>query len=343
VIFGNKNWVPLFIYGAKPSYLEARDWTNLQEGVPFTDSDVASGSQVCIIGQTIVRELFGGRSPLGREIRIQNVSFKVIGVLQRKGANMMGMDQDDIIVAPWTTIKYRISGVTLAQPSTGQTSIAQVNTLSQLYPGATALYPVPSATQTADTPQPIRFTTVDQILVKIRNEKQIPQAMKKMTRLLRERHRIKRGEESDFSLRDMTEVVKSMAQTTQTIGSLLLAVAMISLVVGGVGIMNIMLVSVRERTREIGLRMAVGAPPYLILRQFLVEAVVLCLFGGVVGILLGRLSSLLVRTFMHWPTETSLPAILAAVGVAVTVGLVFGYYPARKAASLDPILALRYE
>ena len=237
--------------------------------------------------------------------------------------------------------KYRISGVTLAG-STGQTSINQVNTLNQLYRCAGA-YPIPSPTQAADTPQPIRFTTVDQILVKIRNEKQIPQAMKKMTRLLRERHRIKLGEESDFSLRDMTEVVKSMAQTTQTIGSLLLAVAMISLVVGGVGIMNIMLVSVRERTREIGLRMAVGAPPYLILRQFLVEAVVLCLFGGVIGILLGRLSSLMVRTFMRWPTETSVPAILAAVGVAVTVGLVFGYYHARKAASLDPILALRYE
>jgi ABC-type antimicrobial peptide transport system permease subunit len=190
---------------------------------------------------------------------------------------------------------------------------------------------------------PVRFTTVDQILIKTTSEQAIPQAIEKITRLLRERHHIRPNDESDFAVRDMTEMVNAIAATSQLMGSLLLAVALISLVVGGVGIMNIMLVSVRERTREIGLRMAVGAPPRIILRQFLVESVVLCLCGGLFGIMLGRGSSLLVRWFLHWPTETSLPAIFASVGVAVSVGLIFGYYPARKAASLDPILALRYE
>ena len=164
-----------------------------------------------------------------------------------------------------------------------------------------------------------------------------------MTELLRERHRIHPGKEDYFSVRDMTEITRTLALASKLIGGLLLAVALISLVVGGVGIMNIMLVSVTERTREIGLRMAVGAPRQMILRQFLVEAVVLCLFGGAVGLLLGRTCSFLVRQLLHWPTEISLPAIVAAVGVSVTVGLVFGFYPAWKASRLDPIEALRYE
>jgi macrolide transport system ATP-binding/permease protein len=345
VIYGGRNWIPAYILGTTSNYLTVRDWDNLEEGVSFYKRDVRNSNPICLVGQTIVRELFQGRSPLGEEIRIQNVSFKVVGVLRRKGANMMGLDQDDIVLAPWTTIKYRVSGTMLANPTTGQSQadLAPLNSLNQLYPGSTSLFPVPSATQQADTPQPVRFTTVDQILIKTTSERTIPQAIEKITRLLRDRHRIRPKEESDFAVRDMTEMVKAIAATSQLMGSLLLAVALISLVVGGVGIMNIMLVSVRERTREIGLRMAVGAPPRTILRQFLVEAVVLCLCGGLFGILLGRGSSLLVRWFLHWPTETSVPAILASVGVAVSVGLIFGYYPARKAASLDPILALRYE
>jgi macrolide transport system ATP-binding/permease protein len=347
VVYSNRNWVPVYIYGTTPDFLPVRDWEQLTEGVMFTELDVRNGSQVCLVGQTLVRELFKGRSPLGEEIRIQNVPFKVIGILSRKGANMMGLDQDDIVLAPWTTIKYRVSGSTLAAGNQSTAPPAdpsqRVNTLSDRYPGTTPLYPSQSPTQAADTPQPVRFTTVDQILVKATAEEDIPKAMRQITQLLQERHRIRPGQENDFSIRDMTEVTKTMASSSQVIGTLLLAVALISLVVGGVGIMNIMLVSVTERTREIGLRMAVGAPPRLILQQFLVEAVLLCLTGGATGVGLGRLSSIAVRSFLSWPTQMSLGAILAAVGVAVSVGLIFGFYPAWKASRLDPIEALRYE
>ena len=288
---------------------------------------------------------------MGQEIRVNNVSMKVLGVLPRKGANMMGSDQDDILLAPWTTIKYRISGAQMANANqsaaaaaaaAGGTSTA-VNTLSNLYPGTTALYVTPTTTQQADTPQPIRFTNVDNILAKAASADEIPQAMDEISGLLRERHHVHTGDADDFNIRDMTEITKTLAQTSELMATLLLIVALISLVVGGVGIMNIMLVSVTERTREIGLRMAVGARSYHILRQFLVEAVVLCLFGGGIGIIMGRGASILVRAVKHWPTEISLPAIIAAVAVSASVGIVFGFYPAWKASRLDPIEALRYE
>jgi macrolide transport system ATP-binding/permease protein len=346
VIYGNRNWVPVYIYGTTSDFLRARDWEQLEEGVPFTDRDVRSGSAVCLVGQTIVRELFHGRSPLGEELRIQNVAFRVVGVLRRKGANMMGLDQDDIVMAPWPTIKYRVSGTTLAPPAQGTssgTSTQSASALSDRYPGASALYPIPSALQAADTPQPVRFTTVDQILIKVRSPRDIPATLDQVTALLRDRHRIRPGQDDDFSVRDMTEMMRTLAASSQLIETLLLIVALIALVVGGVGIMNIMLVSVTERTREVGLRMAVGAPPRTILRQFLAEAVILCLFGAAGGVILGRMSSILVRAMLHWPTQVSLAAIGAAVSVAVTVGLVFGYYPAWKASRFDPIEALRYE
>jgi len=348
VVYGNRNWVPFYIYGTTPSFLGVRDWQNLAEGIPFSERDVRNGSKVCLIGQTLVRELFGGRSPLGKEVRVQNVSFTVIGVLSRKGANMMGLDQDDILLAPWTTIKYRVSGTTLgnvnqSQPTPSDTA-DQVNTLNTLYPGSSAsLYPVPSAAQAANRPQPVRFTNVDQIMVRAASPAEIPAAIGQITRVLAERHRIKPGEPNDFNVRDMTEMTKALASTSTLMMNLLLCVALISLVVGGVGIMNIMMVSVTERTREIGLRMAVGARARDILRQFLVEAICLCLLGGVVGIALGRLGSVLVTWLLNWPTEVSLPAIVAAVCVSATVGVVFGFYPAWKASRLDPIDALRYE
>jgi ABC-type antimicrobial peptide transport system permease subunit len=324
--------------------LRVRDWQELHEWVAFSNRDVRNASQVCLVGQTVVRELFQGRSPLGKEIRIQNVAFKVVGILSHKGANMVGIDQDDVVLAPWTTVKYRVSGVMMVNVNQSEPeTIQRINSLKQLYPGSRPLYPVPSASQLANTPQPVRFTTVDQIYVKVASEQDIQPSIRQITRLLRERHRIKPGQESDFGIRDMTEMVKTLGATSQLMGTLLLAVAMISLVVGGVGIMNIMLVSVTERTREIGLRMAVGARARSILRQFLVEAVVLCLLGGVAGIATGQVCSILVRQLLRWPTETSLWAIVAAVGVSVTVGVVFGYYPAWKASRLDPIEALRYE
>jgi ABC-type antimicrobial peptide transport system permease subunit len=345
VVYGNRNWVPYFIYGTTPQYLQVRDWTDLAEGENFTDQDVRNASKICLVGQTIARELFGDQSPIGQELRIQNVAFKVIGVLQRKGANMMGMDQDDVVLAPWTTIKYRVAGssVTNVNQSVAETGSTTVNTLSQIYPGRESLYPKPSATQQADTPLPVRFTSVDEIITAARSGSQIPAAIQQITTLLRERHRIRRGEPDDFTIRDLTEMTKALSSTTALMTRLLLAVAMISLLVGGVGIMNIMLVSVTERTREIGLRMAVGAEPGDILRQFLAEAVVLCLIGGAMGILIGRGSSLLVRLVLNWPTAISVGAIVAAVLVSATVGIVFGYYPAWKASRLDPIEALRYE
>ena len=219
-----------------------------------------------------------------------------------------------------------------------------MNSLNQIYPNAkNKLYPVPSATQAADTPQPVRFINVDQILTAGRSTQEIPAAIKQITQILRERHRIGPGEPDDFNIRDMTEMTKALSSTGTMMTKLLLAVALISLLVGGVGIMNIMLVSVTERTREIGLRMAVGAWSRDILQQFLAESVILCFCGGAVGILVGRGISMLVRVLLNWPTELSLSAIVAAFAVSVTVGIVFGFYPAWKASRLDPIIALRYE
>ena len=345
VVYGNRNWNTNQIVGTAPSYLAVRDWENLDEGNVFTESDVRSRNKVCLVGTTLKRDLFQGESPVGKDIRIKNVSFRVIGVLSSKGANMVGADQDDIVVAPWTTIKFLVSGMSdnAIQTATAASSLDKVNNLSDLYPGTTALYPAVSTAEAANTPQPIRFVTVDQIMAKAVSSEQIQQAMDEITDLLRERHRIQPGEEDDFNLRDMTELTKKIQETSELVSTLLLVTAGISLVVGGVGIMNIMLVSVTERTREIGLRMAVGARSHHILRQFLVEAVALCLVGGAIGILWGRSLSYLVWYIKRWPTEMSIPAILTAVAVSAAVGMIFGFYPAWKASRLDPIEALRYE
>jgi ABC-type antimicrobial peptide transport system permease subunit len=346
VVYQNQNWVPSFIYGTTPAYLEARDWTDMAEGSPFTDQDVRSAAKVCLLGQTEVRELFKGESPIGKEIRMQNVSFKVIGVLSFKGANMMGMDQDDVVLAPWTTIKYRVSGnsaSTVNQSAAGSDANA-VNSLSNIYPSAAlSLYETPTSAQLADTPQPVRFTNVDQILCAANSTGDAAEAISQITELLHERHRIKAGQLDDFSIRDMTEINSAFASTSSRMTNLLLCVALISLIVGGVGIMNIMLVSVTERTREIGLRMAVGARGGDILRQFLIEAVLLCLAGGIIGILIGRGGSWAVHHFLRYPTEISVPTIIIAVAVSAAVGIIFGFYPAWKASQLDPIDALRYE
>jgi ABC-type antimicrobial peptide transport system permease subunit len=261
---------------------------------------------------------------------------------------MFGGDQDDVIIAPWTTIKYRISGKSSSSggSSSGGSSAGNpgVNSLNNLYPNSNqTLYPVPSEIQAADTPQPVKFTNINSIQTAAASNAEVQLAIKQMTAVLRERHHLRPEEADDFQIRDMTELMNTFASTTQLIGTLLLIVAGISLVVGGVGIMNIMLVSVTERTREIGLRMAVGARSMHILWQFLVEAIVLCLAGGLIGISLGRGTSLLVRAILHWPTAISVPAIVASVIVSAGVGIVFGFYPAWKASRLDPIEALRYE
>jgi ABC-type antimicrobial peptide transport system permease subunit len=243
VIYGSRNWVPMEISGTTPSYLAVRDWEEMDEGQMFTDRDVRNQSKVCVIGQTLKRQLFDEESPVGREIRIQNIAFRVIGVLSRKGANMMGMDQDDVVLAPWTTIKYRVSATSLANvnqsasssSARGVVSPDQVNTLSKLYPGSTPLYSTPSASQQANTPQPVRFVNVDRIMAKATSTEEIPQAMDQITELLRERHRIRSGQPDDFNIRDMSEITRTLSSTSQLMSALLLVVALISLVVGGVG------------------------------------------------------------------------------------------------------------
>ncbi len=348
VVYGNKNWVPIYIYGTTQGLLRVREWEHLKEGEPFTDQDVHDVSMVCLLGQTLVHELFQDESPLGKEVFVNDVPLKVIGVLSKKGTDIIGIDQDDILLAPWTTIKFRVSAA--SSPNTNQTAASatdlgqQLNLLSRRYPRSlTGLYPAQSATQKADTPKLERFSNVDTILVRAQSTEEIPAAMAQITELLRERHQVGPGQEDDFDVRDFTEVIRAVQSTVALVAGLLLSVALISLVVGGVGIMNIMLVSVTERYREIGLRMAVGASPKDILQQFLVEAVVLSVLGGAVGILAGRTGSVLIRVLAGWPTESSLAAIMGSVSVSVTIGIIFGYYPAWKASRLHPIEALRYE
>jgi len=344
VVYGNRNWIPRSITGTTPAFLVVREWENLEEGDVFTSHDVHNGNCVCLIGATLKRELFPDESPVGKEIRLQNVPFRVIGVLSSKGANMLGQDQDDVVVAPWTAIKFRVNGAGAGSTmGAAQTISVSVNSLSNLYPGGTTRYPATLAAQAADMPHPIRFVNVDLLIAKAISSEEIPEAIEQITGLLRELHHLPADRGNDFDIRDMSEVTRMVASATGMVRTLLLVVAAISLVVGGVGIMNIMLVSVTERTREIGLRMAVGARSYHILQQFLVEAILLCLVGGAIGIAAGRGVSMLVRSIKGWTTEVSVPAILVAVLVSVGVGVIFGFYPAWKASRLDPIEALRYE
>ena len=350
VVYGNKNWQPNSTYGTTPDFLLVRNWSSLTEGVPFSDQDVAGQKEVCLIGQTVVKQLFDStESPVGKKVRINNKPFTIQGVLSPKGANMLGQDQDDIILAPWTTVKFKLSGqsaqVTQLATAKSTDPTQQVNSLSQLYPNSdsSALYPTVSATQAADTPLPVRFVNLDQVMVEARAPEEIQPAITQITEVLRERHHLRPGQPDDFQIRDMTEMNNTASQTSNLMSVLLLVVAGIALLVGGVFVMAIMLVSVTERTREIGLRMAVGARPRDILFQFLTEAGMMCVLGGLIGVALGLLAGFLVWVFMHWPVAVSPETIAVAVGISAAVGLVFGFYPAWKASRLDPIDALRYE
>ena len=340
-IYGNTNYAPSRIQGSAPDFLQIRNWV-IGEGRAFTQREVNNRARVCLVGSTIVRELFNGISPIDNEIRIANTTFKVIGVLQSKGANMMGMDEDDVILLPWTTARLRLTGLKTGT-ATDTTSTAATSP-SALYPGeGVALYPEPVETLADDTLLIPKFIHIDQILLTAVAPDRVNEAVDSVTALLRERHRLKDDQENDFRVRNSAEFMKMLTGTSTIMTNLLLGVALISLIVGGVGIMNIMLVSVTERTREIGLRMAVGARSRDILQQFLVESMVLCLIGGILGILIGHGAAVLVNIYLNWPVESSPAAVIAAVVVSAFVGIVFGFYPAWKASRLDPIEALRYE
>ncbi|MEK6244135.1 MAG: ABC transporter permease [Pseudomonadota bacterium] len=301
LIWGNTNWSTV-IFGVTPEYIDVRQW-ELAAGRIFDASDMAGATKVCLVGQTVARQLFGGTDPLGQVIRVRRVPFTVIGVLESKGQSMMGSDQDDLILMPISTARKRVlgSGNLAKQRSVGT------------------------------------------IWVKVAEGYDMKAAEEQVRSLLRQRHRLQPGQDDDFSLRNLEEVAATQEASSRVLALLLAAVASVSLVVGGIGIMNIMLVSVTERTREIGLRMAVGARTRDILGQFLVEAVTLSLIGGLAGIAIGIATAVGIAEVAGWRIVLSPESVILAVAFAFAIGVFFGFYPARKAARLNPVEALRFE
>jgi putative ABC transport system permease protein len=300
VVAGNSNW-GTNIQGSTADFLVVRDWP-VAHGRNFEPAEENGAAKVALLGQTVARELFGDDDPVDRTIRVKGVPLTVIGVLDRKGQNAMGQDQDDIVVVPISTFRSRLQG------SAGG-----------------------------------RLKRVWSVAVKVHEGQSMRVAEENIRDLLRQRHRLQPGQEDDFNIRNLTEMLAAQEESSRVMTLLLAAVAGVSLLVGGIGIMNIMLVSVTERTREIGLRMAVGARARDILGQFLIEAVALSMAGGAIGIVLGAAATWAVGTFAGWQVVLSAPAVALAVGFAAGVGVFFGFYPARRAAALLPIQALRYE
>ena len=295
VVAGNQNWMTQ-ILGESADYFDLRQWP-IAEGSSFTPLDIRAANKVAVVGKTVAKYLYGDESPLGQVIRIKNVPFVILGVLEPKGLSIMGSDQDDVIVLPYTSAMKRVMGV----------------------------------------------TTLRGINIQVEKASDMAPAQQQIVSLLRQQHGIRPGKDDDFTVRSQEEIAAMATATSKVMTMLLGAIASVSLVVGGIGIMNIMLVSVTERTREIGIRIAVGAHGRDILLQFLIEAVTLSSLGGVLGISLGLGSSWLISRLAQWPTSTSLGSIAVAFGFSAAVGIFFGFYPARKASRLDPIEALRYE
>lgn len=301
-IYGNEN-TPSTIYGVNQDYMEIRQ-LSVADGDMFTDTDIKTSAKVCILGQTVVDNLFpNGGDPIGKVVRFNSIPFRVVGVLKKKGYNSMGMDQDDLVLAPYTSVMKRI--------------------LAQTYLGG------------------IQCSAI--------TEGVTDKATEQITDILRRNHKLKdatdttEADEDDFNIRSQEELSSMMTSTTDMLTILLGCVAGISLIVGGIGIMNIMYVSVTERTREIGLRMSVGARGIDILNQFLIEAILLSVTGGIIGVLLGIGASFMVKTMAHWPIDIQGWTIVMSFAVCTLTGVFFGWYPAKKAAQLDPIEALRYE
>ena len=345
VIVGNTNWSPNSIKGGNEHYLDIEGW-EVERGSAFSKKQVDEAARVCLIGKTIADKLYPGQDPIGQDIRIKDVAFSVIGVLAAKGADGMGNDQDDCLILPWTSIRMRLmgaSGTATISKGGAANNTNKASSTSTYSTSGVNFYPGCDLQPYSNSPHPLRTRTVDAILVKIKSKESATPAMDEMTPVLRRQHKLEPGVLDDFELRDRSQFIKMVTGTSETMSKLLIAVAMISLVVGGVGIMNIMMVSVTERTREIGLRMAVGARPRDIMQQFLLEAVLLCLAGGIIGIIAGRIASELVSTHNGWPVATSPAAMALAVSVAAVIGIIFGWYPAFKASRLDPIDALHHE
>jgi len=298
VVYGNQNW-STSVTGTTPEFLDIREWT-MASGRSFTQQDLDGASKVCLLGTTVVENLFGGIDPVGQIVRIKKVPFTVIGVLDHKGQTSFGQDQDDTIFVPLTTAQKRLFGMQ--------------------FPGM-----------------------VRTITVQAKGPEVMEEAEEGINSVLRQRHRIQPNQDSDFTVRNLTEIMSTAEETASVMSLLLGAIASISLIVGGIGIMNIMLVSVTERTREIGIRIAVGAKGRDILLQFLIESLVLSLIGGIVGIGIGVAGTLVLSSLTEWPTLFSTKAILLAFLFSGSVGVFFGFYPARKASMLNPIEALRYE
>ena len=297
VVYGNQNW-STSIQGGEVDWTAIRSW-NVAEGQFFTDADNRAAAKVCVLGRTVATTLFGDEDPIGKMIRIKNIPFRVVGVLEPKGGSMMGQDQDDTVIAPYQTVRKKIMGT----------------------------------------------TSVGMIMTAVSSPEFVSQAQDEISALLRQRHKINKsaGQEDDFMIRSQTEMLQQAEQQSRTMAVLLWSIAGVSLLVGGIGIMNIMLVSVTERTREIGVRMAIGAKGADIRAQFLVEAVVLAVAGGILGIGLGVGIQQAVAKFAGWPVLVSTSSVSLAFLFSALIGVTFGFYPALKASRLDPIEALRYE
>ena len=321
VVFAENNWSTSW-QGVNPDYFPVNDW-EMVLGHEFSARDYSSASKVVILGETVRRELFGDADPVGATLRLGRVPLRVIGVLVSKGQGSWGNDADDLILVPLETGRRR-----LASASAG---------------GSVAATAAPAAGATAVAAAPRQASIVQQISVSVGRAEDLSFVEEEINALMRQRHRIAPGAEDDFAVRNIAEIVSTRTQTTRLMSLLLGAVASISLIVGGIGIMNIMLVSVTERIREIGLRMAVGAGPREIQAQFLAEAMLISLGGGFIGIALGIGGALLTSKFGALPVQLDLEVIMMATGFSVATGLFFGFYPARKAAQLDPIEALRHQ
>lgn len=296
VIYGANN-APTTIYGISPDYMEIRRY-KVEDGEMFSDQDIAVAAKVCVVGKTVVDNLFpGGENPVGKVIRFQKLPFKIVGVLESKGYNSMGMDQDDLILAPYTTIQKKVLAITHLQGIT-----------------CSAL-----------------------------KEEYTEQAIDEISEILRRNHKLKTDEDDDFTIRSQQELSSMLTSTTDMMTVLLAAVAGISLLVGGIGIMNIMYVSVTERTREIGLRMSIGAKGIDILAQFLIESILISVTGGLIGVIFGVGSAIVVNQVAHFPIYIQPWSVLLSFIVCTATGIFFGWYPAKKAAQLDPIEAIRYE